>query len=116
MLPRYNRLAKKKEINSVFKNGRSSYSKNLGVKCIVNGLANNRFAIVVSNKVSKKAVVRNKIKRRIREIIKKELTEMVIGRDLIIIVLPTIIDKTFAEIQLEVHRTFIRLSLYKNEK
>jgi len=117
MLPRYNRLAKKKEIDLVFKKGRSSYNKSLGVKCLINNnLTYNRFAVVVSNKVSKKAVIRNKIKRRIREIIKKELIKMVVGRDLIIITLPVIAEKNFTEIQQELCGIFARLSLYKNEK
>ena len=81
MLPRYNRLAKKKEIDLVFKKGRSSYNKSLGVKCLINNnLTYNRFAVVVSNKVSKKAVIRNKIKRRLMEVLGRNLEKFGEGR------------------------------------
>lgn len=116
MLSRKNRLAKKKEIELVFKNGRSSYGQTFGVKCLANKLTYNRFTIVVSNKVSKKAVVRNKIKRRLREVIKAELPRMVNGYDLIIIALPIAVEKTFQDFRQEICRTFLKLRLYnKNE-
>ncbi|RJR30985.1 ribonuclease P protein component, partial [Candidatus Parcubacteria bacterium] len=58
----------------------------------------NRFAVVVSAKISKKATVRNKIRRRIYEILRINLTRMENGYDMIVIVSPDII-KNYKEIE-----------------
>lgn len=64
-----------------------------------NNLGLNRFGFVVSKKVSNKAVVRNKIRRRLSEIIKAEINNIKNGTDLIIIALPGIEKKEFSEIK-----------------
>jgi len=62
-----------------------------------NNLAKNQFKIVVSLKVSKKAVVRNKIKRRIREVLKQ--LDIKQGYDIVIITHNEILGKNFIEIK-----------------
>ena len=96
MLKKENRITKKKEFDQIFSKGRSRYTDFLGVKSLNNGLTFNRFGIIISNKVSKKAVTRNLIRRRIRsELSKFGLTT---GFDAIIIVQPVILKKTQTEI------------------
>ncbi|MAG29055.1 ribonuclease P protein component [bacterium] len=73
MLYSKNRLAKRADIERVFKKGRSFFVGNLGIRLAKNSLKVSRFTVVVSTKVSKKAVERNKLKRRMREIIRKEI-------------------------------------------
>lgn len=73
MLPSANRLAKKRDIERVFKTGRSTYLGDLGVRFCLNGLPQPRFTIVVSLKVHKKATKRNLLKRRLREILRREI-------------------------------------------
>lgn len=51
-----------------------------------NTLPHSRFGVVVGLKVHKRAVKRNLIRRRIREIIRKHLPEIVPGRDVMIMV------------------------------
>lgn len=63
MLPKINRLTKKRDIDEVFKKGKSLKHNFLILKTLPNGLQETRFCFIVSNKVSKKAVVRNKIRR-----------------------------------------------------
>ena len=113
MLKKYNRLAKTKDIDNVFKKGRSSYGSILGVKSLDNNLDFNRFTVVVSNKVSKKAVVRNKIKRQIREVVKQELPCLKIGKDVIILTLPVIVGQKFTDIRENLVKEFKKVSLYK---
>jgi ribonuclease P protein component len=98
MLSRLNRLTKNKEFENVFKKGRSSYDKILGIKTTSNNLGVVRFGILISTKVSKKAVERNKVKRRIREILRKNL-EKLNNCDIIVITLKGIIKNTYAEIE-----------------
>jgi len=51
-----------------------------------NNLGLNRFGIVVSKKIDKRAVVRNRIKRMLREIILNINSEMTSGHDMLFIV------------------------------
>lgn len=113
MLKKTNRITKDKEFDRAFKTGQSFYTKVFGVKAADNGLSLARLGVLVSTKVSKKAVVRNKIKRQIREIIQKELPHLKEGKDLVIIVFSQILDKNFEEIKEGVVFGLKKLKLYK---
>ena len=67
---------------------------------------------MVSLKVSKKAVVRNKIRRRLSEIIKAE-ENIKTGTDLVIIALPGIEKKEFTEIKESVGAVLVKTGLVK---
>ena len=62
-LPKKNRLKKKKDFEEVFKKGKAVRGNFLFVRYLKNSLQFPRFAFVVSSKVSKKAVARNRIRR-----------------------------------------------------
>jgi len=113
MLKKQNQLTKDKEFDNVFKNGQSSYDKIIGVKVMANDLDNSRFGILVSTKISKKAVERNKLKRQIREIIRLDLDIIKPGYNLIIITLGPILGKTHQEIEKSIRGHFKKLKLYK---
>ncbi|MEA3293180.1 MAG: ribonuclease P protein component, partial [Patescibacteria group bacterium] len=85
--------------------------KFLFVKIKNNGMDLNRFGFIVSKKVSKKAVIRNKIKRRLREIIKARIAKMKQGYDIIILVYPEIKEKSFLEIENIVDKIFKKVKL-----
>ena len=117
MLPRNNRIKKKNDFELIFKNSKS-FKNNLFIfKIIKNNLGINRFGFVVSQKVSKKANIRNKIRRRLAEIIKKEISlislkeETKIGRDVVIIALPGVDKKEFSDIKEAVKNTIIKARL-----
>ena len=100
MLKKINRLTKNKEFEQVFQTGRSSYNKLLGMKITPNNLGVNRFGILISSKISKKAVERNKIKRRIRSVLAKQQAEFLrTGFDCVLITLKDILNKTQVEIE-----------------
>ena len=113
MLSKINRLTKDKDFDNVFKSGKSSYDKLIGVKAEQNQTENSRFGILVSAKVSKKAVERNKIKRQIREVIRLQLEQIKSGYDVVIITLPVILGKDYQEIERSVNGCFRRLGVYK---
>ena len=113
MLKKINQLTQDKEFNNVFQNGRASYDKIMGIKAIATKLGSSRFGILVSNKISKKAVERNKIKRQIREIIRLQLDKLKPGYDCVIITLPPILDKKYQEIVKSINNNFRKLKLYK---
>ena len=72
MLPRSERIHLQKDFERIFQKGRAYHSQFLVLKTVHNDLSVNRFAVVVSNKISKKATERNRLKRRIRGILRKE--------------------------------------------
>lgn len=99
MLPKKNRLTKNKEFENVFKNGDTFFTKILGIKYIKNGLEITRFGIIISHKISKKAVVRNKIKRRIREILRLNFEKIKKGYDVVILTRTGISDCEYDELE-----------------
>lgn len=69
MLPEINRLKKKKDIEKVFEEGQVFKEGFLIFKIAKNNSGKIRFGFIVSQKVSKRAVLRNKIKRRLRGLV-----------------------------------------------
>jgi ribonuclease P protein component len=92
MLKKLWRLNKTKDIEKVMKTGRAFYSPFLMLKVIANNLGLTRFTVIVAKRVSKKAVQRNLVKRRLREIIRLALPKIETGADVVILASPKIID------------------------
>ena len=111
MLKKNNRITKNKEFDTIFKGGRGAYSQILGIKAVQTDKETSRFGILISTKVSKKAVVRNRLKRQIREIIKQKLEKILPGRDCVIITLPQIKEADFAQIEEAINFCLKRLKL-----
>jgi len=97
MLPRKNKLKKKTDFKKVFDKGKYYGSSFISLKAFENDLDYSRFGVIVGSKISKKAVDRNKIKRRIENSI--SLENIKAGQDIVIMVKPLILEKTFAEIK-----------------
>ncbi len=90
MLSREYRLTKNNDFARVAQRGRAAFGREISLKWIRNGLNHSRFGIVVSLKIDKRATVRNKIKRRIRAILKKHLSEFVSGYDFLFLTQPMV--------------------------
>ncbi len=88
MLAKINRLKKDKDFEKVFKQGQGFKQGLLYLKIRKNNLKTSRFGFVISKKFSKKAVIRNKTKRRLSEIIKTKLPEIKKGIDVVIVATP----------------------------
>ncbi|PIR13542.1 ribonuclease P protein component [Candidatus Falkowbacteria bacterium CG11_big_fil_rev_8_21_14_0_20_39_10] len=113
MFAQKNRLTKDKEFENVFKNGRSSYDKIIGLKITKNGLDYSRFGVLVSNKISKKAVARNKIKRRVRAVIEKIGLDLKPGYDCVAITLAPILERTYQDMEKSLVKHFKKLKTLK---
>jgi len=111
MLPKENRLKKKKDFEKLFKEGKSFSEKFLVLKINKNNLNNNRFGFIVSKKISKKAVARNKIKRQLREIVRKEINNYQKGFDVAVIALPGIESKNFEEMSQALERILKKIKI-----
>lgn len=84
MLPLKNRLKKEKDFQRVFDRGRFINSDLISVRFLANGTDDTRVGFIVSKKVSKKAVLRNKVKRMLRETMRENMERMKGGFDMII--------------------------------
>lgn len=89
---------------SKIKNKSGLWSKGLflKVKSVKNNLLESRFGIVVGSNISKKAVLRNKIKRILREVINKNINNIKKGFDIIIIVNPQAAGKNYKEFESDI--------------
>jgi len=106
MLPKRNRLKKKKDFEKVFREGKGFKEDFLYLKIKKNNLESSRFGFVVSKKFSKKALVRNKIKRRLRELIRISLPNIKKGIDGIIIIMPGLEISDFWEFEEIINKLF----------
>jgi len=88
MFPKNQRITEKKDFDLIFKKGKALNSPFLTVRILKNNLSMQRFAVLVSKKVSKKAVDRNKIKRILRESVKQKIKLFPAGSDAVLYVHP----------------------------
>ena len=117
MLARENRLKKDKDIKNVLRRGRPAREDFLFLKTLKNNLGLLRFVVVVGKKVSKRAVVRNKLRRRLSEVIRIRLKLNEIrtgtGTDGVIIVLPGAPKKDFIRLKRAIENLFVKAGLIK---
>jgi ribonuclease P protein component len=78
-------LKNSKNFDRVFHHGQRFGNRHFQFYYLKNRKSTNRLGIIVSKKVSKRAVVRNKVKRRIRASYQQEMGRIAQGYDLIII-------------------------------
>lgn len=96
-----NRISKKKEFDGIFKKGKSAKAPHLIIRYAKSSGNQSRFAFMVSQKVSKKAVVRNKVRRRLSEITRSALP-LASSFDVVFIALPGIDQVSFPELKTSV--------------
>ncbi len=106
MLPKENRLKKKKDFEHVFKEGKGVKEDFLFLKFFPNKLKQSRFGVVVSQKISKKAVTRNKLKRRIKKLIELNLPKIKRGKDVVLVALPGLEARDIWEIEKTINNLF----------
>lgn len=117
MLPYNSRLVRRKDVEKVYKLGRYSSAGNIGLKFLENNLNETRIGVVVGLKFSKRAVVRNTIKRKIREILRKNLDKINKGVDAVISIRPERTGQEKIEsrkIERDLAEAFQRAGLIKN--
>lgn len=84
MLAQTQRLRKARDIQRVYQKGHRGGGADLHAKAVANGLGQNRATIVISKKVSKGAVVRNRAKRRVSDIVSGLWPKLSLGYDIVI--------------------------------
>jgi ribonuclease P protein component len=113
MLPSANRLRRETEIKRVLA-GKFSHKTGLLVcKTAANKMAAARFCFVVSKRVSNKAAIRNKLKRRLRAAVAANLARILPGFDCVLIAYPGLESREYQEIAAMVKRALLMSSILK---
>jgi ribonuclease P protein component len=104
-------LRKKGDFKRVFESGRKFSSRHLVIYAKSNGLSCSRLGFAVSRKIGN-AVVRNRVRRRLREAVRKQLTVTTLSCDLVIVARSAAVDAAFGALERDIGRG---LSGFMNE-
>lgn len=115
-LPRAYRLRHRPEFQRVYQKGRHRAGPNLSVLAYVapnqpDVLPTTRFGIVIGKKISKKAVVRNLAKRRIRAALRQLAAQILPGKLVVISCRSGITQCDYAEILRELEKLLVALEV-----
>jgi ribonuclease P protein component len=116
MLAAPNRLRDRRAIAAVMRRGRYVATESLSVKAAPNRLAYSRAVVVVSKKVSKKAVVRNRIRRRLAAILAERWATVAPGYDIVVTARDDVAAQATAELQRHVAALLKQASLLTASK
>jgi len=113
MLRPANRFKKDQDFQSVFKYGRSVFGVNLRLKLKPNNLSASRFGLVVGTAISKKATVRNRLRRRLREVLRLKIKAGQIkpGFDVVINVKPEALTMEYQQLDKEINELLTKAGL-----
>lgn len=116
MLPAGKRIRQKKDFAKIQRCGRRFTADNLQLQCLENKPGPVRLGIIVGVKFSKKAIERNSLKRKLREIFRQELKKIKAGANIVISVRGKGCGKeTYAELQKTVGELLRKSNLIKKD-
>ncbi len=102
MLKKRNRFDRKREFEEVMEKGRLMQSPFFGLKIIDS--SENKFGFIISRKISKKAVERNKIKRILAETVREKIKEGLVSGNVVFLVKRKALEVSAEELKKEVER------------
>jgi ribonuclease P protein component len=116
MIPFYNRFHGHSSLNYVYRNGRAVHSRWFTIKTISNPhRKDSRIAVVISKKILKGAVKRNRVRRQVYEYIRAILPRFDNIYDITIIVLSgELFTTSHTEIIAELNQLFDQISILKD--
>lgn len=114
MLPIEHRLKYKKDFDIVFAKGLKVFVRGLTLRFVPRFKpdAPSRMGFVVSTKVSKNAVERNRLRRRLREAARENIKTLRLGFDLVIITFPEAKDFSLSEARQSLTALLMKAGLY----
>ncbi|MEX0668691.1 MAG: ribonuclease P protein component [Candidatus Saccharimonadales bacterium] len=113
MLSRPYRLRRRNDFTHLHKKGRVKHAKHFSIKYDQTSQELPRIAVVVSTKVSKKAVVRNRLRRRIYAQVRQILPSIKPSHDIMIMVKHTAIDASSNDLGQELVETLVSAGLLR---
>lgn len=115
MIPKENRLKKNSQFNYIYKHGLSKHSKFLSVSYIKTKFSPFKVGVTVSKKIGN-SVVRNQVKRHLRESVRLELKNFDEKHNYIFIARKGINELDFNSIRKTVVKLLMKANLYKYEE
>lgn len=113
MLQRANRLTTKRDIERVSRMGRPVHAPNLTIRAIPNRLNLPRATVVAGLKVSKHSTKRNRVKRLIREAIRRNLAVIHPNADLVVYAKASIVGKNYHAVSEELGRALAKCGILR---
>ena len=107
-------LKKNHEFRRLYSKGKSVASASLVCYCRIHGGSGNRLGLTVSNKIGN-AVVRNRIRRRLREIYRLHEHECRRGCDIILVARHRAVEADYHQLEREMLRSFEKLAILREE-
>lgn len=108
-------LKKNTDFRRMYAKGKSCSNRYLVVYCRRNGSNVNRMGYTVSTKLGG-AVVRNRVRRRLREIARLNMPRLKTGRDIVIVARSRAVDASYAELDKAYLSACTALGLMKEEE
>lgn len=112
MLPKRNRLVLKPDFEKIKNKGEKFQSNLFGLLVLPTDNDSSRFGFVISTKLSKRAVKRNRIKRVLREQVRLLLPRIKPGFDVVFLGKKAILESKQEEIGSEIKRLFKKSGLF----
>ena len=111
MLPKENRLTDDYDFRRVKRLGKSYHCPLFKLSVARRKtVGSSRFGFVISKKIDKRAVVRNRIKRLLRQAVRENLEKIPEGFDIVFVVRPNIVGKSYEEINIEFNKVLSKVS------
>ena len=114
MLPKKERLRKKRDFDLVYQKGDRYSGKIILLFVLKNESPNSRCGFSISKKVSKKAVIRNKLRRRLGSIYREERNKLDKHVDLVFVARQHIEELSFADLKVLVTGLFEKAGIYRS--
>ncbi len=111
MLARQHRLRKSSDILRIYKKGKRVHTQHLLGHSLSTHLPVVRATVIISKKVDKRAVVRNRCRRRISESLRLELPKLTPGFDILITIKSDVRELSAAHLKQEVDQLIEKLGV-----
>lgn len=118
-LPKQHRLRRSQDFTAVYRRGRKAVSRHLVMRILPSSspdplptnFQSSQFGIAVSQKVSKRAVVRNRLKRQLQAALRELLPRLKAGLKVVINVRPSAVACEYCEFLRELEQLFVELEV-----
>ena len=113
MLAKTYRITSDGDFKKIFSSGRNFGGDVLMLKVMKTSRPVARFAFVVSTKISKRATVRNLIKRRMRAVVQKNISLFIVGVDVVVMAKVKAVGMSYVELEKGMMQMFGKVGLLR---
>ncbi len=114
MLKRINRLKKRYQFNYVYKSGEHFSGDHMVLYVVSSKTKSIKVGLAVTKKIGK-AVVRNKVRRRLRELLKKQVPALKQNYNIIVVARDNITSASFETLSNELSKLLKKAKLFNEE-